>query len=127
MNRLVRNLRHSDSGAVAIEFAVLFTAAMLFVLGLVEFGRALWYQSTLDYAVQSAARCGAVNATACGTVAAIQQYAVSMAPGLPVTTSNFTVTSPSCGVQVVGRYTFQTIVPQLLPYTMNLSATACFP
>lgn len=120
-------LATSGSGAVAIEFAILFTIAMLLVLGLAEFGRALWYQSTLDYAVQSAARCGAVNTNACGTSSQIQQYAVNMAPGLPVTTSNFTVTTLACGVQVVGNYTFQTVVPQLLPYTMNITATACFP
>jgi len=126
MDRPPFTLWRSVRGEVAIEFAILFTVAMLLVMGLVEFGRALWYQSTLDFAVQSAARCGAVNASACGTTSQIQQYAVSMAPGLPVTTSNFTVTSPSCGIQVVGSYTFQTVVPNLLPYTMNLTATACF-
>jgi Flp pilus assembly protein TadG len=122
-----KNFRRADRGEVAIEFALCFTAAMLLVLGLAEFGRVLWYQSTLDFAVQSAARCGAVNPTTCGTTTQIQQYAVSMAPGLPVTTSNFAVTTPSCGVQVVASYTFQTVVPKLLPYTMNLAATACFP
>ena len=127
MGRKMSGLRRCGTGEVAIEFAILFTTAMLLVLGLVEFGRALWYQSTLDYAVQSAARCGAVNTSACGSAAQIQQFAVSMAPGLAITTGNFAVTSPSCGTQVVASYTFQTIVPGLLPFTMNLNATACFP
>jgi Flp pilus assembly protein TadG len=123
----LRRKSPAAGGVVAIEFAIIFPVAMLLVLGLAEFGRALWYQSTLDYSVQSAARCGAVNSAACSTASQIQQYAVAMASGLPVTTSNFTVAKPSCGVQVSASYVFQTILPQLLPYTMNLTATACYP
>jgi len=37
------------------------------IFGIVEFGRALWLKSALDFSVVEAARCASVNPTRCGT------------------------------------------------------------
>jgi Flp pilus assembly protein TadG len=121
--------RSRERGAAAIEFAIILPVLLLCVLGLIEFGRAIWTQATLDHAVQAAARCAAVDPLTCGTVAQIQQYATAKAPGLTLPASTFTVTTPrpACGVQVTASLAFDFLVPELLPYSQTLNARACFP
>jgi Flp pilus assembly protein TadG len=116
-----------ERGAAAVEFAIILPILLLCLLGLIEFGRAIWTQATLDYAVQAAARCAAVDLLTCGSVAQTQDYAISKAPGLSLTASVFTVTTPACGIQVAASLPFDVLVPALLPYSRTLTATACFP
>ena len=116
-----------ERGTAVIEFAILVPILLVCVLGLIEFGRAIWTQATLDHAVQAAARCAAVDPLTCGTVAQTQQYATTKTPGLSLPASVFTVTTPSCGVQVAASLAFDFLVPELLPYSQTLNARACFP
>ncbi len=125
---------HSD-GTVAIEYGLILPAMLLFTLGIMDTGRLLWTYITLSRAAEAAARCGAVNNTT--TCPSIPAYAVSQAWGLnDVTAAAFTVTTPTCGVQVVATYTFQFITPWFPSFgasapfgapTMTLNATACYP
>lgn len=117
----------SRSGATAVETALVLPFVLLFLFGLTEFGRAIWTKATLDYAVESAARCAAINATLCGTTVQTQNYAVSRAGGLTLAASAFTVTTPACGKQVSASLGFAFAVPNLLPYTITLHSTACYP
>jgi Flp pilus assembly protein TadG len=127
-------------GAAAIEFAIVLPILLLLVLGLIEVGRAIWTQTTLDYAVQAAARCYAIGhavaGATCETAAQTQQYAVDHAPGLSLSTDIFNVTIEACdgagggvpGVKVaVPSLPFDWLVPALLPYSTTLSASTCFP
>jgi len=116
-----------ERGAAAVEFAIILPILLLCVLGLIEFACAIWTQATLNYAVQAAARCAAVDLLTCGTAALTQQYAVSKAPGLSLPASDFTVTTQACGIQVAASLTFDFLVPALLPYSQTLRASACFP
>jgi Flp pilus assembly protein TadG len=110
--------RSRDSGVAAVEFALVLPIVLLCVFGLIECARAIWTQATLDYAVEAAARCAAVDTNTCGTDVNIQNYAAGKAPGLsfadPALT--FGVTRPSCGVQVTATLPFTFLVPALLPY-----------
>jgi Flp pilus assembly protein TadG len=125
--------RRRERGAAAVEFAIILPVLLLCVLGLVEFGRAIWTQATLNYAVQAAARCyalgHAVVGATCETAAQTQQYATTRAPGLSLPASAFTVTNPNpaCGVEVAASLAFDFLVSELLPYSQTLNATACFP
>jgi Flp pilus assembly protein TadG len=118
-----------DSGVAAVEFAMVLPIVLLCVIGLIEFARAIWTQATLDYAVEAAARCAAVDTNTCGTDVNIQNYAAAKAAGLSFANpaSTFGVTRPSCGVQVTATLPFAFLVPALLPYSPTLSAFACFP
>src|SRR5512146_2518664 len=111
-------------GSTAIEMAILLPAALLFIFGLTEFGRGIWNQATLDFAVQSAARCAVANKTVCGNTSQTQAYAVSQAAGLTLDSSVFVVTSQACGSQVSASVPFQFAVPNLLPFSITLNATA---
>ena len=127
-------LWHARQGATAVEMALLLPALLLFFLGIVEFGRALWTQTSLQFAVSAAARCAAVNPSQCSNV---PSYAASQMLALSVPPSVFTYTSgASCGItgytsgsKVSASYTFTTVVSGLIPSlsSVHLSATACHP
>lgn len=119
-------LRACDAAA-AVEAALLLPVFLTFIFGICEFGRALWTQSALQYAVEAAARCGAVDTTTCGSTSQIQSYAASAVNGLTIPSADFNVTAPSCGTQVSISYAFTLAVPQLIPWSMTLTAQSCHP
>lgn len=118
-------------GAVAIEYALLLPIMLLFIVGLMDVGRLLWTYTTLNRAVEAAARCAAINTIECGATAQIQDRAVAEAWGLNIGTSAFTVSTPSCGVQVRGVFEFSFAIPGLATITplgtITLDATSCYP
>lgn len=124
------------AGTVAIEYGLILPALLLFTLGIMDAGRLLWTNITLSRATDAAARCGAVNTTACAA-ASIPAYAAGQAWAInDIVASDFVATTPSCGVQVKATYTFKFIVPWFPQFsakapfgvsTMVLKATACYP
>ena len=126
--------RSDRRGSVAIEYALLLPALLLFVLGIMDAGRLLWTYTTLHRSVAAAARCGAVDPTICGTTAQIKNFGAASAYGLTINSSAYTVTTPACGTRVQATFTFVFIIPWLSPISpygesnsMPLSAAACFP
>lgn len=116
-------------GAVAIEYALILPAVLLFVIGIIDTARLIWTYTTLYRAAEAAARCAAVNTTECGTAGQIQSYAASQAWGLKIDAGTFTVTTASCGIQVKGSYDFTFAIPAFTDTlgTISLKATACYP
>lgn len=126
LSRVVRAIRQ-DGGASAVEFALVFPVFILMVLGIFEISRALWTNSLLNYAVQAAARCGAVDSTTCGSSTDTVTYAVQNSSPLTVPSGDFTASTQSCGSQVTVAFPFTPIVPQMIPFDITLSAQACYP
>ena len=126
----VRGLRDAR-GTAAIEFAIVLPVLLLCLLGLIEFARVIWTQAALDYAVQAAARCAAIDALTCplSDPARVSGYAASKAPGLSFAnpSATFAVSTQACGVEVTASLPFDFLLPALLPYSQTLSASACFP
>jgi Flp pilus assembly protein TadG len=135
-------LWRARGGATAVEMAFLLPVFMLFLLGICEFGRGLWTQTALQFAVEAAARCAAVSPSLCtaagGTSMDIPGYAASQAFGMSIPASTFTYTpNATCGVasgstgtggaQVTASYAFPAIVPALVPVDVTLSAKSCHP
>jgi Flp pilus assembly protein TadG len=123
----LRQLRLARAGTTVIEFAAAAPVFLLMLLGIFEFGRALWMQETLQYAVQQAARCASVNQTICDNNADTAAYAASQVIGFAVNASTFTASHPSCGNQVTANLPFQFVVSALFPYSITLSARSCYP
>lgn len=121
LGRLLRDRR----GSAAVEFAVALPALATMLLGAMEFGRLLWTQNALHYAVEEAARCHSVNSSVCGSASQTQSFAASRA-GLTFANATFTVTTASCGNQVSARYPFAFVVP-LFDYQVTLQAQSCYP
>lgn len=120
-------LLKAREGTTAVETAIVLPAFLLLLLGLVETGILFWTQSSLQFAVEAAARCAVVNSTLCGTTSAVQSYAASQVTGLTVASSSFTVSQPSCGHQVSISYPFSFVDPNLFPWPVTLNAQSCHP
>jgi len=121
-----RFLRDHHGGA-AVEMALVFPLLCLMILGAIDAGWMLWSASTLDFAVEEAARCGAVDATNCGTTANVQGVAVGKAMGLGMSASDFTVTTPACGKKVAATYVFHFLMPFSTDFNISIPATSCYP
>jgi Flp pilus assembly protein TadG len=121
--RILRDRR----GVSAVEFAL--TAPIFFVLlfGMIDGGLLLWTQVGLQHGTEAAARCASINLTLCGTAANIQNYAAQNAFGLSISSSVFTVSSPTCGNQVTANYTFGFVATSFSLSSLSLSAKSCFP
>lgn len=123
-------------GASAVEFALV-APAFLAMIGLViEGGRMLWTQQTLDEVAFSTARCATIDADTCDTSAKQKQYAIDRAASyaLAVTTSDVTITkSTTCNSQsgmnrVEVRHRFDTpFGPLLSAQSGTLVGVGCFP
>jgi Flp pilus assembly protein TadG len=113
-------------GSVAIEYGILLPALLLFVFVIIDAGRLLWTQASLDRAVEAAARCGAIDTNNCATSTQIQNYAAAQIIGLNVAASAFTSATVTCGLQVHASYVFTPSAPLVWAGTISLSASACY-
>lgn len=130
-------LRSRARGATALEYAVALPALLLLVLGLIDTARLIWTYTTLQRAATAAARWGAINTTyarECATAPCpsvpsagdIQQKAVNETWMLSVQTSAFSVTQPSCGLQVNVNYSYTFLIPWI-GSSAQLRPWACHP
>jgi TadE-like protein len=137
--QLVAVLRRVDAvaadrrGVAAVQFALIATPLLLFLLGIEETSRLMWTQAAINMAVEDAARDSSVKSTG-GVCAAndsagisIADYAASRAWGLSIPSGDFTLSTPVCGCKVAANVPFTPIVPKLVPYNITLTANACFP
>jgi Flp pilus assembly protein TadG len=132
--RGLARLLSAREGASAIELGLLLPVFLSLLLGICEFGRALWTQTSLQYAVEDAARCAAINVANC--TPDVPTYAANHVMGLTIPSSEFTYTSgASCGItgdttgaQVSVTHVFNSVVATLIPATsVTLSASSCHP
>lgn len=114
-------------GNAALEFAFLMPVFLVLFLGIMEFDRFLWTQTTLQHAVEAAARYAAINYPACSNSSQTQSYAAGEVFGQSVATSAFTLTCGACGTQVTGQVNFTFVVPAFFPYNITLNAQSCYP
>jgi len=123
-------------GVAAVEFALILLPLLLMVLGIIDGGRMLWTQNSLQYAVEQAARYAGLNQAACSTghttcytTAQIQSYAASMVYGMSLSTSVFSSSSAGCGTlvgtQVSASYAYTPLFP--FPSNVTLTASSCRP
>jgi Flp pilus assembly protein TadG len=121
------SLLKARHGTTAVEFSLVALPLFMVLFGAVEFGRLLWTQSALHYAVEEAARCASVTPSTCGTSDQITAYAATAASPLSITSAAFSSSTPSCGHQVSASFNYQFAVTGLFPFTPTLTAQACFP
>jgi Flp pilus assembly protein TadG len=127
LGRQLVGLAKACDGTTAVETAIVLPAFLLFLFAVIEAGLLLWTQTTLQAAVEAAARCAVVNTTQCGSTSAIQSYAAAQAAGMTISSSSFIVSQPSCGYQVSISYPFSFIVTELFSGTITLNAQSCRP
>lgn len=126
------------AGSAAVEFAVTVPVLILLMFGMIETGRALWAQNSLQYAVERATRCRVVYLTCnndgytscgvCSSDTATQTYAAGQVyyhyDGT-VNSSAFTVSHPNSGktLCVASSFAFLPAFQNLtnLPIVRNVS------
>ncbi len=127
VSNLIRG-RKSVSGGTAIEFAFAAPVLFMFLFGVIEFGRALFTQGVMQYALYEASRYAAVHynepASVIKDVAAGKFILVD-----PSNISSFTVTAVDNGdetkrVTLEIDYVFKFVVPMLPTEPITLTADA---
>src|SRR5262249_40291192 len=95
---------------------------LLLVLGTFDTGFALLAETRITFAVEAAAKCGAVNTALCGSPIETAVYSASVAavPGLDA--SRFVATTAACGISVKASYPY----PGMVLPVVTLTAEACY-
>lgn len=125
LHRRSRRFWADRGGASAVEFAIILPVFMLLVLGSMSAALLTFAVSSLNYAVEDAARCAAVNKTLCSNATETVNYARSKYAGPPVAAS-FTYSNGGCGNTVSAVATLSlNIVPEIS--NVPLKASACHP
>jgi len=135
--------RRDESGSSALEFAIVCFPLILFMFGILEFGRAVWIEQALQNTATAVARCIGLQMASCTSGGAYSSsatatYATTIAQQWDLTISSSNInnvsTTATCGTssasfaQVTLNYTF-TQVTNLIPLLegKTLTAQACFP
>jgi Flp pilus assembly protein TadG len=122
----VRRLLRNDDGATAVEFAMLAPLFFAMAFGVIDAGRLVWTQMSLEHAVEAAARCASLQSASCSSASLVQTYAASQAPGLGLPSSAFTYSSATCGAQVSATYIYY-YLSSAFPGHSTLTAQYCMP
>jgi Flp pilus assembly protein TadG len=136
-SRSVRSLRfvRDQSGAALVEFALVATMLMMLIMGMIDFGRALYTKNSLTNAAREGGRFAAVQTDVKSREADIKNVVIThMSPfgGAALTAAQITVTynEPSGTVEsttIEIAYPFEPITPiagliGLDPLTLKASA-----
>jgi Flp pilus assembly protein TadG len=113
------------AGATAVEFAILGPLVLVILIGVIEFGRMLWVENALQYAVAQAARCVTIDSSLCGDTRETQAFAATSS-GMSFPSAIFLVGPAACGNKVSASYAFA-FVAGLFPYSVTLTAESCYP
>jgi Flp pilus assembly protein TadG len=132
-----------ERGNALVEFALVSTAALSLMFGIVDFGRALYTYHLVANGARSGTRYAMVRGSSCAvagcpaTADAIQTYVRGLAPGVNPAALTVTTTwssgagcndpanqGPGCVVAVQTSYPFTFMVPLLPHFTMTMSSTS---
>jgi len=137
--RATRLALSERAGVTTLEFALVGSLFFIMIFGVVEVGRALWTVNALNYAVQQAARCAALNSTDCPDQTSVRSFATGVSAIL-VPASSFTLSQYSdftCATttatatlvkakKVSATYSMNLYVP-FVSMRPTFTAASCFP
>lgn len=120
-------LSRNCAGTTAVEFALLLPVLLAVVMGVLEFGRAIWLRHDMQFAVEEAARFALANDTASAT--AINAVASArMAAAGPDNAILVATAIDANAVTITATLDFAPLVSGLLPTDMvTLTARARMP
>jgi Flp pilus assembly protein TadG len=132
MASIIAQLAACRRGVSAVELALVLPIFFLFLFGIINVSLLLWTQASLFYAVQTAARCAAINSPDCGSPESVKNYAMNNYFGQSLGRSDlfaYSSLGSGCGhtVSTVDGLTYDMTIPFYGAMPISLSATACFP
>lgn len=131
-----RSLTRDDSGATAVEFALILPLLIAMIAGIIEGSRLLWTHQVLQETAAHTARCMAIGNDGCDSPAGVRVFAqargaklgikftpqaVTIAPGV---TCNDIDKMNRVEIDIPFNSPFEGIIPGL---PERLNAKACFP
>lgn len=116
-------------GVAAIEFVLVFPVFLTLVFGIIETGRLMWQQVSMQRGVAIAARCGALGTSGCVSDSEIKAKAVSASAlsGLALANIGTPDRLASCGLKVTATRQFNFILRVRYIPPITLTAQACHP
>ncbi len=124
-----RSLKN-ERGTTIVEFALILSLFVLIILGIMNFGRALWAYSAMAHVAREGARYAIVRGSESGratTAAEIRNYVQGRAGPLgpvEVTTSWIPDNKPGSVVEVRVQYDFSSVLPLVPAGTIPLASTS---
>lgn len=117
------------AGAAVVEFALVLPVFLLFLLGVVEFGRALWTDHALQFAVEQASRYVIANPTASDSqiLGYVGSQLATVDPADVTITVNRDTASGVDFVTVTASYPFSPMSPIVDTPMITLSARSRVP
>ena len=127
MKTSIKAFLECDSGAAALELALVTPVFLLIVLGVFGLALTLWVENSIQSAAAQAARCAVID-TNCSTASQIQNAAVGWALGAPISTGDVTVNqSATCASGVQGIAVAITYTATFFVISTTMSAESCYP
>ena len=118
----------NNRGVAAVEFAIISPVFLMFVMGIIDFGRAYFIKSSMQYVVEQAARHAMVNPGI--LVSDLNAYADGQAAGITLVGATFNSAIDDSGainfVTISGTYTFNFFTP-LVGTTLTLNSKSVTP
>lgn len=122
---LLQRLGRDTRGATALELGLVLPMILILIVGLINTSLLASSISGMNFAVQEAARCFAVNKTTCASATAAANFAEARYVG-PGVEPDFVANTTGCGhtVQATATYDLDVV---FYHFELPLSASACYP
>jgi len=126
--RLLKRIASEDSGAAAVEFAIVSTAFIALVFGITYLGIMLNNKAMLQWAVEATIRKAAINTTVSQTQLTTDLNNYLSSAGLPSATVTYNVVSGAIPVATLtGTFNQTYVIPYVSTFNITYSATAQVP
>jgi Flp pilus assembly protein TadG len=118
LRSLLRQFLKKENGTAAVEMAFIFPMFILFVVAMIEFGRAYWTWNSMQRAIDEAGRYAMVHITASDSqiVSTARANLSGLNPNSFTVTSVSTVSSGITYKTITATYPFDFVAPGVLPY-----------
>lgn len=111
------------SGAVAVEFALVLPVMVVFMLGIIEWGRYMYTYNTMQFGCEQAVRWGVYHIT--GTSAAVEDYARNQMTGVVPDNVTVVMNAGTTSVEVSANTQFNFITSLVTPFpSITITARA---
>lgn len=118
-----------NSGAVAVEFALVSTAFLTLILGTAYIGMMMFNDASLRWALEKGSRLAAINKTATQSQIAAEINGYLSSAGLPSATVNYSATSAGgvAGVSITASFARSYTIPFVSTFNITHSSSTYVP
>lgn len=126
LQTLIARLRGNQDGSAALEFAIIAPVLIMLTVGLIDIGRFMWYQNTVEHVAREGSRYAAVHSAdsaypvgEAGIEAFVQDRAVGIADqDLAIAVH----TGADRSITILVTYQFNLLIGNILPFhTMQIT------